>query len=58
MKTIETMANEITKYVISQNERLRKETAKEIINGFALSPRTKAMIAEKYGLSKEDLGEV
>lgn len=36
----------------------QKETAIEIINEFALSPRTRAMIAEKYGLSKEDLEEV
>lgn len=44
---------------IEQHEKkVRKETAKEIINEFVLSPRTRAMIAEKYGLSKEDLGEL
>lgn len=37
--------------------RIRKKTAKEIINEFALSPRTRAMIAEKYELSKEDFEE-
>ena len=35
-----------------------KETAKDIIKEFALSPRTTAMIADKYGLTKEDLGEL
>jgi hypothetical protein len=33
----------------------QKETAKEIIKDFVLSPRTRAMIMNKYGLSKEDL---
>lgn len=35
-------------------EQARKETAKEIIKDFALSPRTRAMIMNKYGLTKED----
>jgi DNA repair exonuclease SbcCD ATPase subunit len=39
-------------------EKAKKETAKEIIKTFALSPRTRAMIAEKYGLTKQDLDEV
>jgi RimJ/RimL family protein N-acetyltransferase len=47
-------------YVIlydNEVKKARKETAKEIINEFALSPRTRAMIVEKYGLTKEDFGE-
>lgn len=57
-------AEDIEKYLteyetLNEEEinRIRKQTAKEIIKDFALSPRTKAMIMNKYGLSKEDLGE-
>ena len=32
----------------------RKETVKEILQEFALTPRTRALIMNKYGLSKED----
>ena len=49
------IAQEIIKLGINT---IRKETAKEIIKDFALTPRTRAMIANKYGLTKEDLGEL
>ncbi len=42
------------KFVLKEKDKTRKETAKEIIKDFSLTPRTRAMIMNKYGLTKED----